>query len=52
MNDYGYTVFGKVIKGMEVADAIGKVVTHDVDGYEDVPVEPVFVKSIRVLSTQ
>ncbi len=49
-NDYGYTVFGHVIEGMDVADAIGDVETHEVDGFEDVPVEPVYIKTVRILS--
>jgi cyclophilin family peptidyl-prolyl cis-trans isomerase len=50
LTDYGYTVFGKVILGLDVADAIGDVETHEVDGYEDVPVEPVFIKTVKILS--
>jgi peptidyl-prolyl cis-trans isomerase B (cyclophilin B) len=48
--DYGYTVFGKVIKGMEVADAIGEVETAEVDGWEDVPVEPVIINFVKIIS--
>jgi len=49
-SDYGYTVFGKVIGGMDVADAIGDVETHVLDGYDDVPVEPVIIRSVRLLN--
>ena len=35
--DGEYTVFGEVVEGLEVIDAIAKVKT----GYMDVPVEPV-----------
>jgi peptidyl-prolyl cis-trans isomerase B (cyclophilin B) len=48
--DYGYTVFGQVIEGMDVADVIGDVETHEVDGFDDVPVEPVYIKTVRILS--
>lgn len=51
LTDYGYTVFGRVVEGMEVADAIGEVETHEVDGFEDVPVKPVMLNSIKVIST-
>jgi peptidylprolyl isomerase len=40
-----HPVFGKVISGMDVVDAIGKVQTGD----RDVPVEPVVIKDIEVL---
>ncbi|MBW1849737.1 MAG: peptidyl-prolyl cis-trans isomerase [Deltaproteobacteria bacterium] len=40
---YGYAVFGKVIKGMNVIDAIGKVKTGRVNMYEDVPKKPVII---------
>ena len=49
-NDYGYCVFGKVIEGMDVSDAIGDVETHEIDGYQDVPIQPVFLKSARIIS--
>ncbi len=43
VRDYGYAVFGKVIDGMDVVDAIENVETKN-----DVPVEPVVIKSIRL----
>ena len=46
----GYAVFGKVIEGMDVVDAIASVVTTTRMGYNDVPVEPVVIKSARVVS--
>lgn len=49
-SDYGYTVFGKIISGMDIADAIGDVETAEVDGYEDVPVEPVMINTVKILS--
>ena len=42
--DGQYTVFGEVVEGLEIVDAIAKVKT----GYMDVPVEPV-VMSIEIL---
>ena len=44
---WGYAVFGKVIKGMDVVDAISAVKTTSRGPYRDVPVEPVTIKSIR-----
>ncbi len=46
----GYAVFGKVIEGMDVVDAIASVKTTTRMGYDDVPVEPVVIKSARVVS--
>jgi cyclophilin family peptidyl-prolyl cis-trans isomerase len=40
---FGYAVFGKVVKGMEVVDAIGKVKTGTKNGFNDVPVETVTI---------
>ncbi len=45
---FGYAVFGKVVKGMDVVDAIGKVKTGTKNGFNDVPVEQVsIVKAYR-----
>jgi cyclophilin family peptidyl-prolyl cis-trans isomerase len=45
---FGYAVFGKVVKGTEVVDAIGKVKTGTKNAFNDVPVEPVtIVKAYR-----
>ncbi len=51
----GYAVFGKVIEGMDVVDAIASVVTTtrmNKEGIDmgDVPVELVVIKSARVVS--
>jgi peptidyl-prolyl cis-trans isomerase B (cyclophilin B) len=43
---YGYCVFGEVIEGMEVVDAIAKVKTGNKNGHSDVPVEAVVINSI------
>jgi cyclophilin family peptidyl-prolyl cis-trans isomerase len=47
-SDYGYCVFGKVTEGMDVVDAIEKVKTGTKNGYKNVPVEPVIIKSVRL----
>lgn len=45
---FGYAVFAQVVEGMDVVDAIREVKTGNKGGHQDVPVEPVFIKSIRV----
>jgi cyclophilin family peptidyl-prolyl cis-trans isomerase len=40
---FGYAVFGKVTKGMEVVDAIAKVKTGQKNGFNDVPMETVTI---------
>jgi len=46
----GYAVFGKVIEGMETVDKIAAVRTTTRMGMRDVPVEPVVIKSAKVVS--
>jgi len=41
--DFGYAVFGKVVDGLDVVDAIAAVKTGNRGGHQDVPVEPVVV---------
>jgi len=43
----GYAVFGKVIDGMDVVDKIAGGQTSTRAGMQDVPVEPVVIKSVR-----
>lgn len=45
---WGYTVFGRVTKGMEVVDAISKVETETRGSMADVPVEPVVIIKVTV----
>lgn len=44
---WGYCVFGKVVEGMEVVDAIRRVRTGRAGMHDDVPLEPVTIASIR-----
>lgn len=44
---FGYAVFGKVIEGMDVVDAIKAVATDSSGPHDDVPVEPVIIKSAK-----
>ena len=42
---WGYAVFGKVVAGMEVVDAIEKMATGRKGFHDDVPLEDVLIKS-------
>lgn len=45
----GYCVFGKVIEGMDVVDKIRGVTTRTAGAHQNVPVEDVGIKSVRVV---
>ena len=45
---FGYAVFGKVTKGLEVVDKIAKVQTGNRGMHQDVPVKPVVIKKVTV----
>jgi len=45
---YGYTVFGKVTEGMDVVDRIAEVQTGRKGMHDDVPIEPVLIRSAAV----
>ncbi|MBE0536817.1 MAG: peptidyl-prolyl cis-trans isomerase [Phycisphaerae bacterium] len=45
----GYAVFGKVVEGMDVVDAIAAVKTTSKGHHDDVPAEPVVIKSATVV---
>lgn len=47
--DFGYAVFGKVVKGMEVVDAIAKVPTGMYGMHQNVPQKPVLIISAKRL---
>lgn len=46
----GYAVFGKVVEGLDVVDAIAEVATGSQGYYDDVPVEPVEILSAKVVA--
>ena len=46
----GYAVFGKVVKGQDVVDAIRKTPTGSRGGFTDVPLEPVVIERAEVVS--
>jgi peptidyl-prolyl cis-trans isomerase A (cyclophilin A) len=45
---WGYAVFGKVTKGMDVVDKIVHVATATKGPHENVPVTPVIIKSAKI----
>jgi len=44
---WGYAAFGKVVEGMKTVDAISAVKTKTIGGFQDVPAEPVVIKSAK-----
>ena len=46
---FGYCVFGRVVEGMDVVDAIAAVPTGTVRGMQNVPLEPVVIQSVTVV---
>ncbi len=46
---WGYAVFGKVTQGLDVVDKIAKVRTGNRGMFQDVPVEPVVIQSVKVI---
>jgi len=46
---WGYCVFGKVVEGTEVVDAIAKVSTGNRAGHQDVPQEDVIITKAEVV---
>jgi peptidyl-prolyl cis-trans isomerase A (cyclophilin A) len=45
--NFGYAVFARVTEGMDVVDKIAAVETGRREGFDDVPVEAVVMKSVR-----
>lgn len=46
---YGYCVFGKVVEGADVVDAIRKVKTGNRSGFQDVPHEDVIITKAEIV---
>ena len=46
---WGYAVFGEVIEGREVVDAIEKVATGSKSGHQDVPKEDVIIEKAEII---
>lgn len=49
---HGYAVFGKVIQGKETVDKIKAVLVDDKPGFQNVPVNPIVIKSATVLKNR
>ena len=49
---WGYTVFGEVISGFEVVDAIGQSATQTFQGLQDVPVAPIIILEAKKLTSE
>ena len=47
---WGYAVFGKVVQGMDVVDKIAKTPTGNRGMHRNVPVEPITIQSVKVIS--
>jgi peptidyl-prolyl cis-trans isomerase B (cyclophilin B) len=47
---WGYCVFGKVVDGMDTVDEIRKVKTANKMGHQDVPVVPVVIEKVSVIT--
>ena len=45
----GYAVFGEVIDGMDVVDAIGHSATESKQGLQNVPVAPIIILEARII---
>lgn len=48
--EWGYAVFGRVTSGMSVVDSIRFVATETTNRYNDVPVEPVVIESVKIVN--
>ncbi len=49
---YGYAVFGRVTKGMDVINRIAKVKTGQKGMHADVPVNPVVIEQAQILKSE
>ncbi|MBD8599454.1 peptidylprolyl isomerase [Pseudomonas sp. CFBP 8772] len=45
--DYGYAVFGKVVKGMDVVDQIVNAQAGNKGGMQNVPLDPILIKTAK-----
>jgi peptidyl-prolyl cis-trans isomerase A (cyclophilin A) len=50
VRDYGYAVFGQVVKGMDVVDKIGNAKTRVKNGMRDVPTTAIIIEKVTQIS--
>ena len=50
MQGWGYAVFGKVTEGDDVLDKIRAAQTGSQAGHQDVPVEPIIIENVAIIS--
>ena len=48
---YGYAVFGKITKGMDIVNKIAAVPTGNRGGHQNVPVEDVVIEEVKLIAT-
>ena len=51
-DDWGYAVFGKVVKGQEVVQKLGKVATGNAAGHQNVPTTPIVIESAKLIENK
>jgi len=49
LEGYGYCVFGEVLEGMDAVDRIADLEVQDTEQFEQIPVENVVIRTIRVV---
>ncbi|MCC6611109.1 MAG: peptidyl-prolyl cis-trans isomerase [Burkholderiales bacterium] len=47
---WGYTVFGRVVEGMDIVNRIAKLPTGSLGPYQNVPTKPVMIERARILN--
>lgn len=50
MQGFGYAVFGRVTQGMDIVNKIVAVPTGDRGGHQNVPLKPVLIQNMRIVS--
>ncbi len=48
---WGYAVFARVVSGMDVVRSMGGVSTGKMRGHSDVPLDPVIIEKVEMMST-
>jgi peptidyl-prolyl cis-trans isomerase A (cyclophilin A) len=46
---WGYAVFGKVVKGLDVVQKLAKVATGNASGHQNVPTTPIIIESAKLI---